>query len=354
MAENKKEGYTSISTLGEFGLIEKLTAHLKKYNESSNTVAGDDGAVIKYEGEEHTVISSDMFLEGVHFDLLYTPLLHLGYKCIVAAISDIVAMNAKPGQVLVNLAISNKYSVEMVEELYKGMETACANYKVDVVGGDTSSSRTGMVLSITALGSAPASKIVYRTGAKTGDIVCVTGDLGAAYLGLQLLEREKRVLAADPQMKPELTGYEYLLQRQLKPETRVDVIHLLGELKLKPTAMIDISDGLASDLLHLCNKSNKGVKIYEENIPVDPMAYNAAMDFNLDPTLCALNGGEDYELIFTLPASEKESVENDPDITVIGVITDASEGSRLITRSGAAHPLQAQGWNAFPESGGEA
>lgn len=344
MLENK--GKTELSSLGEFGLIDLLTSHIKQYNSSTLKGVGDDAAVIK-NGETCTLISTDMLLEGVHFDLSYFPLRHLGYKSIVANLSDIYAMNAQPKQVTVSFGISSKFSLEAIEEIYAGMLLACENYKVDLIGGDTSSSKQGLVISITAIGEAAEDKIVYRKGAKPMDLLCVTGDLGAAYMGYQLLEREKRVYLANPEIQPDLEGHDYIVERQLKPEARKEIIDALEQYQLKPTAMIDISDGLSSEVFHLCRNSNIGITLFEEKIPIDPTTYEMAREMDLDPTLCALSGGEDYELLFTIDQKDYDKIKNHPEISIIGHCTDAAEGIHLITKSGNKHALQAQGWKAF-------
>lgn len=344
MLENK--GKTELSSLGEFGLIDLLTSHIKQYHSSTVKGVGDDAAVIK-NGEICTLISTDMLLEGVHFDLSYFPLRHLGYKSIVVNLSDIYAMNAQPKQVTVSFGISSKFSLEAIEEIYAGMLLACENYKVDLIGGDTSSSKQGLVISITAIGEATEDKIVYRNGAKPMDLLCVTGDLGAAYMGFQLLEREKRVYLANPEIQPDLEGHDYIVERQLKPEARKEIIDALEQYQLKPTAMIDISDGLSSEIFHLCRNSNIGMTLFEEKIPIDPTTYEMARDMDLDPTLCALSGGEDYELLFTIDQKDYDKIKNHPDISIIGHCTEAAEGIYLITKSGNKHALQAQGWKAF-------
>lgn len=338
---------TEISQLGEFGLINALTANLPVINESTIKSVGDDAAVIAY-GDSCTVVSTDMFVEGVHFDFMYTPLQHLGYKCITGSISDIYAMNAIPQQVVVSLAVSSRFTVQMLEEIYKGMRIACENYGVDLVGGDTTSSRSGLVINITALGSEKKEKITYRSGAKPHDILVVTGDLGGAYIGLQILEREKRVYLSNPEIQPELGGYDYVLRRQLRPEARKDIImDIFQKLNLQPTSMIDISDGLASEIMHICKQSGTGCTLYEEKIPFDPQTYNTARVLGLDATVCALSGGEDYELLFTLHPSEFEKVANHPDFTVIGHIDELESGCNLVTKSNNRYPLQAQGWKHF-------
>ncbi len=338
--------YTELSELGEFGLIKHLTQFIELNQESTLKGVGDDAAVIDYK-DEQTVISTDMLVEGVHFDLSYVPLRHLGYKSVVVNLSDIFAMNAVPKQILVSIAISSKFSLEALEELYAGMLLACKKYKVDLVGGDTTSSRSGLVLSITALGSSKAENIVYRNTAKEGDLLCVSGDLGGAYMGLQILEREKAVFKDNPNLQPDLEGKDYILERQLKPEARQDVIQQLKELNIRPTAMIDISDGLSSEILHLCQQSEVGVELYEDKLPIDPLTFETAREFNLDPTVCVLSGGEDYELLFTIPISDYDKIKTSMDLTVIGHITNASKGCLMVAKAGTVHELTAQGWNAL-------
>jgi thiamine-monophosphate kinase len=340
------EKLTPIGQLGEFGLITHLTRNFKPVEASTVTAVGDDAAVLKY-GAEDSIVSTDMYVEGVHFDLVYTPLMHLGYKCITGSISDIYAMNGMARQVLVSLALSSRFTVEALEELYDGIRIACKNYGVDLVGGDTTSCKTGLVISVTAIGTARNKDICYRSGAKEGDLVCVSGDLGGAYVGLQVLEREKRVFLEAPGAQPELSGFDYVLKRQLRPEARKDVVEILKALDIRPTAMIDISDGLASEALHICTQSKTGCELYEDKIPIDPNTYNTALDFNLDPTVCALSGGEDYELLFTISPADHEKIKNQPDFTVIGHITDADDGCRLVSKSGNIYPLEAQGWKHF-------
>ncbi|MFN8699411.1 MAG: thiamine-phosphate kinase [Flavobacteriales bacterium] len=343
------EKRTEISELGEFGLIRHLTKTIALHHPATVKGVGDDAAIIQPPAGEHMVISTDMLVEGVHFDLMYAPLRHLGYKSIVVNLSDICAMNAIPAQVTVSLAISNRFSLEAIEELYTGMRKACDWYGVDLVGGDTTSSLSGLVISVTALGFAPPDRIVTRSGARENDLIVVSGDLGAAYLGLQVLEREKAVFKSAPAAQPELGGYEYLLERQLKPEARKDVVELLCALKVVPTAMIDISDGLASEVKHLCTQSLTGCDIYEEKIPVDPKSIAAAAEFGMDHVTCALNGGEDYELLFTIRQSDYDAIKGNPNFTVIGHITEAATGCRLITRGGGIAELKAQGWDSFPQ-----
>lgn len=344
MLENS--GRTELSSLGEFGLIKHLTQFIQIKNESTIKGIGDDAAVIDYK-DKQTVISTDMLVEGVHFDLAYVPLKHLGYKSVTVNLSDIYAMNATPKQITVSLAMSNRFSVEALEELYSGIIMACNKYKVDIVGGDTTTAKSGLVISITAIGEASADDLVYRDGAKDGDLLCVTGDLGGAYIGLQLLEREKKIFMESPGIQPDLDGNDYILERQLKPEARKDIPPLLKLLEVKPTAMIDISDGLASEILHLCTQSEVGCNLYEDKIPIDPSTYNTAREFNLDPTVCALSGGEDYELLFTIDQSDFPKVKANPNITVIGHMTSRKDGTNLIAKGGTSHPLTAQGWDSL-------
>jgi thiamine-monophosphate kinase len=345
MFENKNNR-TELSEIGEFGLIRIIQGHVQLRQSGSLQGIGDDAAVIDSLGEK-TVITKDLLLEGVHFDLSYAPLKHLGYKAVAVNLSDICAMNATPRQILVGIGLSNRFSLEAVEEIYAGINLACENYKVDLIGGDTTSSVSGLAISITAIGTAPAEKLVYRNGAQQNDLICVTGDLGAAYMGLQLLNREKKVFEETPGVQPDLEGYDYLLERQLKPEPRFDIIQKFAEWDLQPTSMIDISDGLASELFHICSNSKTGCQIYEEKIPIDHLTRELAKEFGLDPTVCALNGGEDYELLFTIPLSEFDKIKDKAEISVIGHITDAAAGYNLVDRQENVHPLQAQGWDAF-------
>lgn len=344
MLENT--GRTELNSLGEFGLIKHLTQFIEVSNESTLKGIGDDAAVLNYK-DKQVVVSTDMLVEGVHFDLSYVPLKHLGYKSVSVNLSDIYAMNAQPKQITVSIAVSNRFSVEALEELYAGMLMACKKHQVDIVGGDTTSSKSGLIISITAIGQATEDEIVYRNGAKEGDLLCVSGDLGGAYLGLQLLEREKQIFMESPGVQPDLDGNDYILERQLKPEARKDIPALLKVLEVKPTAMIDISDGLASEILHITSQSKAGCNVYEEKIPIDPSTYNTAREFNLDPTVCALSGGEDYELLFTIRQEDFPKIKANPDITVIGHITLEKDGVNLITKGGTSHPLTAQGWDAL-------
>src|SRR6195952_5547494 len=319
MFDNKER--TNIEALGEFGLINHLTKNIKLSQETTTKGVGDDSAVLDFSGKK-TLISTDLLLEGIHFDLAYTPLKHLGYKAIQVNLSDIYAMNGTASQVTVSIGISSRFPLEAVEELYEGMYIACEKYNVDIIGGDTSSSKQGLVISVTAMGYADEKDIVYRNGAEEGDLICVSGDLGGAYTGLQLLEREKLIYIENPNIQPDLEGKDYIIERQLKPEARKDIVDLLKDIGIKPTAMIDISDGLASEALHICKQSNKGCNLYEDKIPLDPMTYETAREFNLDPTVCALSGGADYELLFTIKQSDYEKIKLQMDISVIGHITE--------------------------------
>lgn len=332
--------------MGEFGLIRHLTSDLVTRQPSTLLGVGDDAAVIDA-GDKRVLVSTDMLCEGVHFDLAYTPLKHLGYKSIIVNLSDICAMNAVPTQVTVSLALSNRFSLEAVEELYAGMRKACELYSVDLVGGDTTSSLSGLVISVTVMGLGESDRIVRRSGAQAGDLLVVSGELGGAYMGLQVLEREKHVFKEAPGAQPDLTGFDYVLERQLKPEARMDVVRELVQLKLKPSAMIDVSDGLSSEIFHLCTESGVGVKVFEEKLPINPETYEVARAFNLDPTVCMLNGGEDYELLFTVPQSEADQIMNHPMFSIIGYLTDDPKERRLIAKNGAEADLEAQGWEAF-------
>ena len=337
---------TDISNLGEFGLIDHLTKSIKLTQDSTIKGAGDDAAVLDFSGKK-MLISTDLLLEGIHFDLAYTPLKHLGYKSVQVNLSDIYAMNGMASQITVSLGLSSKFPIEAVEELYSGILLACDKYKIDLVGGDTSASKQGLVISVTSIGYADEADICYRNKANEGDLICVSGDLGAAYVGLQLLEREKLIYLENPQIQPDLEGKDYIIERQLKPEARRDIVLILKELEIKPTSMIDISDGLSSEIIHICTQSEKGCNLYEDKLPIDPMTYDTAREFNLDPTTCALSGGEDYELLFTVPQSAFEKIRNNPDISIIGHITEKSAGMNIISRSNNSHPLKAQGWNSF-------
>ena len=342
----EKNNRTELSQVGEFGLIRQIAQNVELKNPESVLGIGDDAAVIDNK-DLQTVVSTDMLVEGIHFDLTYMPIKHLGYKSVVVNLSDIYAMNARPKQILVSLAVSNRFSLEAVEELYQGIKLACDVYKVDLIGGDTTAAPSGMTISVTAIGNAKKEHLVERSGAKEDDLICVSGDLGAAYIGLQLLNREKTVFQANPNMQPDFAGNEYVLERQLKPEARKDIIDLLEEMNVQPTAMIDVSDGLASDLLHICEQSGKGCQIYEDKLPIDHQVYQMAMDFNLHPAICALNGGEDYELLFTVPLSDYEKINDERAVTIIGHIADHGFGTNFIDNSQNSIPLQAQGWDAL-------
>ena len=344
MSEKRSE----ISQLGEFGLIDRIRTQFSLKNPTSMTGIGDDCAVIAA-GEDCILISTDMLVEGIHFDLSYTPVQHLGYKAVAVNVSDIAAMNARPEQITVSIALSNRFSVEAIDALYAGIKAACENYKVDLVGGDTTSSTSGLVISITAIGRAKKEDIAYRNGAKVNDILCVTGDLGAAFAGLQVLTREKEVYLTNPDMQPDIEKYEYLVGRQLKPEARTDIVFDLAEAGVKPTSMIDVSDGLASELFHIAKNSGVGLRIYEDKIPIDHMAYETAIEFKLDPITCALNGGEDYELLFTIDKADQEKIKNHPDIHFIGYIHERRGENMLITKQGTPVPLRAQGWDHFKQ-----
>lgn len=336
---------TELEKLGEFGLIDHLSKHVEISQPSTIRGIGDDAAVIGA-GDHVKLVTTDMLVEGVHFDLSYVPLKHLGYKAAIANFSDVYAMNGKVEQITVSLALSNRFSLEAIEELYSGVLMACNIYGVDLVGGDTTSSKSGLVLSITAIGRARKENVVYRTGANDKELLVVTGDLGAAYMGLQVLEREKAVFKSDPNIQPDLSGYDYILERQLKPEARKDMVELLEKLNVQPTSMIDVSDGLASEILHLCKSSKVGCSLFGEKIPIDPTVMTAAEDFNLDPTTCALNGGEDYELLFTIKQEDYDKLKGNPNFTFIGHMTEGG-APLLVTREGQAVELTAQGWDAF-------
>lgn len=346
MSDSKR---TELEELGEFGLINQLTKKFENKNNSTQLGIGDDAAVIKIDDKYSTLVSTDMLIEGVHFNLMYTPLKHLGYKSVVVNLSDIYAMNGTPEQITVSIAVSNRFPLEALEELYEGIKIACDTYNVDLIGGDTTSSLSGLTISITAIGKAETKKIVYRSGAKENDLVVVTGDLGGAYMGLQLLEREKSVFNANPSIQPDLDGHDYIVGRQLKPEARKDVIQFLKELEVQPTSMIDISDGLASEIMHICKSSEAGCHIYDEKLPIDAKTSMTAIDFNLDPNTCALNGGEDYELLFTVSQDDFDKIKGNPHMSIIGHITNQQDGIYYIDKNGSAIELRAQGWNHFKD-----
>jgi len=340
------ESRTEITSLGEFGLINHLTKNIEIRNASTVVGVGDDAAVIDHFGKQ-TVVSTDLLLEGIHFDLMYTPLKHLGYKSVIVNLSDIYAMNATPTQITVSIGISNRFSLEALDDFYEGIYAACKNYNVDLIGGDTVSSQKGFVISVTAVGEITPGKYVKRGTAQKGDLVCCSGDLGAAYLGLLFLEREKKIFLENPEIQPDLEEEDYVIGRLLKPEARKDIIEFFEQSNLLPTAMMDISDGLSSDLLHICDQSGLGCRLYEEKIPIAEATKNAAFKFELDPTACALSGGEDYELLFTIPQADYEKLVLNEQISAIGYMTEAEEGRKIITKGGALHNLTAQGWNAF-------
>lgn len=347
MFENKDDSSTSIGSLGEFGLIDHLTKNFKIKQKSTVKGIGDDAAVISCDSKKEIVVSTDFLLEGVHFDLSYVPLKHLGYKAVIVNLSDIYSMNAEPTQITVSVAVSNRFPVEALEELYAGITAAAKIYNVDVVGGDTTSSTTGLIISITAIGTVNKGEAIYRGGAKENDLLVVTGDLGAAYMGLQVLEREKEVYKVNPNSQPDLEPYSYLVERQLKPEARKDISGLLKELDVKPTSMIDISDGLSSEIIHICKNSKAGCNLFEDKIPLDPQVISTCEEFNLDSTTIALSGGEDYELLFTIKTEDYPKIKANPHLTVIGHMTDEKEGIHLISRVGTKIPLVARGWNAL-------
>lgn len=340
---------TEISKLGEFGLIERLTKDIPLKNDSTKLGVGDDAAVLAF-GDKEALVTTDLLLEGIHFDLRYVPLKHLGYKAAVVNFSDIYAMNGKPKQITVSLGISSRFTVEHIEELYSGIRLACEIYGVDLVGGDTSASVTGLVISITCLGEANKDDVVLRSGAKPTDIICVSGDLGAAYMGLQLLERENQVAAGQKDFQPDFSGREYILERQLKPEARKDIIEELAKAGIKPTAMMDVSDGLSSELLHICKSSNVGCRVYEDRIPIDYQTAVLAEEFNMNLVVAAMNGGEDYELLFTVPLTDNDKIDKIKGITKIGYVTKPELGAAMVTRDGGEIELRAQGWNAFTDA----
>ncbi|MCK4747006.1 MAG: thiamine-phosphate kinase [Bacteroidales bacterium] len=345
MSEKKK--VTPLSDLGEFGLIDHLTRNISLKNKSSLKGVGDDAAVLDYQGKK-MVLTTDLLVEGIHFNLVYMPLKHLGYKAITVNLSDVYAMNAIPKQVVVSMAVSGKFSLEAMDELYGGIKLACENYGIDLVGGDTTSSVTGLTLNVAALGEVETGQVVYRNTARVNDLICVSGNLGAAYMGLQLLERERRLFEeSSKSIQPDMSGYEYILGRQLKPEPRRDIIESLRENGIVPHAMIDLSDGLSSDLLHICRQSGLGCRIFQDKIPIDEETARAAEEMNIEPFICALNGGEDYELLFTIPLRLHDQVKKIRDVSMIGHITEADAGTKFITGQGSEIELQAQGWNSL-------
>lgn len=339
---------TEISSLGEFGLIDHLTKNFEIQNASTILSIGDDAAVIDHFGKQ-TVITSDMLVEGIHFDLMYTPLKHLGYKSVIVNLSDVYAMNATPTHMTLNIAFSSRFSVEALDQFYEGVYAACEKYNVDLIGGDTSSSQKGFIISVTAIGEITPDKIVKRSGAKQGDLICVSGDLGAAFLGLTLLEREKKIYLEHPEIQPDLENEQYIVGRLLKPEARKEIIEFFEREDILPTSMMDVSDGLSSEILHICKQSNVGCIVYEDKIPINDQAKQYAYKLELDPTACALSGGEDYELVFTLQQKDYEKIVLNEQISVIGYITNIEEGANIITKGGTTHKLTAQGWNAFAQ-----
>lgn len=346
MFDNSEPTKTSLSELGEFGLIDHLTKNFSPKHSSTIKAIGDDAAVLDFK-DKQTLVSTDMLVEGVHFDLAYMPLKHLGYKSVMVNASDIYAMNGKATHITVSIALSNRFPVEALEELYAGIQLAADLYNIDVIGGDTTSSTSGLFISISVFGEAEKDDVVYRSGAKPNDLLMVTGDLGAAYMGLQVLEREKQVFKANPNAQPDLDQYTYLIERQLKPEARKDIPPLLKELGVKPTSMIDVSDGLSSEVIHLCKNSKTGVNLFEEKVPLDPAVISVCEEFELDSTMIALSGGEDYELLFTIAQSDFDKIKGNPNLTIIGHMTEESAGMHLITRANQAIPLVARGWNSM-------
>ena len=346
MIEDKNQARTPLSELGEFGLIDHLTKQFEIMQESTITSIGDDAAVLNFENKQ-IVVTTDMLVEGVHFDLSYVPLKHLGYKAVIVNLSDVYAMNAKATQVTISIAVSNRFPLEALEAIYEGITLASKIYNVDVVGGDTTSSTSGLIISVTAIGEVNAEDVVYRKGAKPNDLLVVTGDLGGAYMGLQILEREKEVFKVNPQNQPDLDAYTYVMERQLKPEARQDIVKLLKDLDVKPTSMIDVSDGLSSEILHICKASGVGCDLYEDKIPLDPQVISTCEEFNIDSTTVALNGGEDYELLMTVSQEDFPKIKANPNLTVIGFITEENAGANLVTRAETKIPITAQGWKNF-------
>ena len=348
MLEDKNPQRTSLAQLGEFGLIDHLTKNFDVKNSSTLKSIGDDAAVLDFK-DKKIVVSTDLLIKGVHFDLAYVPLKHLGYKAVVVNVSDICAMNAKATQITVSVAVSNRFPLEALEELFEGINLAAIEYKVDVIGGDTTSSQKGLIISITAIGEADEAELVYRNGAKETDLLVVSGDIGAAYMGLQVLEREKQVFKVNPNSQPDLEAYTYLIERQLRPEARKDIRTLLHALEIKPTAMIDISDGLSSEIIHICKQSDVGCNLYEDKLPLDPQLISTCEEFDIDATTVAINGGEDYELLFTIGIGDFEKIKGNPNFTIIGHMVQASEGIHLISRANTKIELRARGWNALDE-----
>ena len=346
MIEDKNQSSTPLSQLGEFKLIEHLTKSFKIAQPSTVKGVGDDAAILDFK-DKRVVVSSDLLVEGVHFDLSYMPLKHLGYKAVMVNLSDIYALNAKATQIIVSIAVSNRFPLEALEALYAGIETAANLYQVDLVGGDTTSSQTGLLISVTAIGEIESGKEVYRNGAKPNDLLVVTGDLGGAYMGLQVLEREKAVFQVNPNNQPDLDAYTYIMERQLKPEARKDIVKLLADLDVKPTSMIDISDGLSSEILHLCTQSEVGCDVFEDKIPLDPQVISSCEEFDIDSTTVALNGGEDYELLFTISQADYDKIKGNPNLTVIGYMKEKEAGAHLVTRAETKIPIKAQGWRNF-------
>lgn len=343
---NEEKTTHKINELGEFGLIDHITKKVKIRNSSTKIGIGDDAAVLNHSAQD-IVVTTDLLVEGVHFDMVFTPLKHLGYKAVVVNLSDVYAMNAQPRQITVSLAISSKYSVDAIEEIYEGVILASEHYGVDVVGGDTTSSLSGLMISVTAIGEVDKDKAVLRSGAKENDLIVLSGDVGGAYIGLTILQQEKEVWKVNPNSQPDFTGKDYVLERQLKPEARKDIVILLNKMGVVPTSMIDVSDGVSSEIMHICKSSNVGCNIYEEKIPIDPTTYQGARDFDLDPTMCALNGGEDYELLFTVSQSDFDKIKGNPNLTVIGHIATKETGMNLISSGGSVIPLKAQGWDGL-------
>lgn len=346
MIEDKNQQRTPLSDLGEFGLIDHLTKNFTITQKSTVKGIGDDAAVLNFENKK-VVVTTDLLVEGIHFDLSYMPLKHLGYKSVIVNLSDVCAMNALPTQITVSIAVSNRFPLEALEELYAGIETAASIYNIDVVGGDTTSSNSGLLISVTAIGVVEGDNEVYRNGAKPNDLIVVSGDIGGAYMGLQILEREKEVFKVNPNNQPDLEPYTYMVERQLKPEARKDIITLLQELDVKPTAMIDISDGLSSEIIHICKQSEVGCDLYEDKIPLDPAVISTCEEFNIDSTTIALNGGEDYELLFTISQEDFPKIKGNPSLTVVGFIKEKEAGLHLVTRAETRIPIQAQGWKNF-------